>query len=135
MLTKPQYDAAMSFNHQLREIIQKIDGLASQAGGDGRPGRPVDREVAETGEPDGRLGGLVGPERDGRGECGGGMMAKPRRPTKDRIIEADERGSHWLHMANVSSERGNQELAERRYEKAQYWLDLSNRLRMNGDGS
>lgn len=58
-------------------------------------------------------------------------MAK--RSVQERIVEADERGSRWLADANEAAERGNHVKAERLYEKGQYWLDLSNKLRGNGE--
>ncbi len=57
---------------------------------------------------------------------------KPQKPQKtiaDRVAEADARGSGWLARANELAEAGKKEQAERCYEKGQYWLDLSNRLR------
>lgn len=53
----------------------------------------------------------------------------------DRIADADIKGNNWLARANLASERGEYEKAERMYEKGQKWLDLSNRLRGNGDGA
>ena len=58
-------------------------------------------------------------------------MAK--RSIQERIIEADERGSRYLADANEAAESGKTAKAERLYEKGQYWLDLSNKLRGNGE--
>lgn len=58
-------------------------------------------------------------------------MAK--RTLQERIADADERGSRYLGDANEAAERGNNAKAERLYEKGQYWLDLSNKLRGNGE--
>lgn len=51
--------------------------------------------------------------------------------TSDKIIEADERGGRLLASANEASERGDHDKAERLYERSQYWLDRSNKLRGN----
>lgn len=48
-----------------------------------------------------------------------------------KIIEADERGGHWLAEANQAAERGQYEKAEKLYDKSQFWLDRSNKLRGN----
>lgn len=59
----------------------------------------------------------------------------PLRKIKRLIVDGDEaqtaemHGSHYLAEANVASERGNDEKAERLYEKSQEWLDEANRLR------
>lgn len=58
-------------------------------------------------------------------------MAK--RTLQERIADADERGSRYLGDANEAAERGNHAKAERLYEKGQYWLDLSNKLRGCGE--
>ena len=41
----------------------------------------------------------------------------------DKAQEYEARASKWLADANEQSERGNNEKAERLYEKAQKWLD------------
>lgn len=46
-----------------------------------------------------------------------------------RAVNAEAMGSRWLADANEASERGNRALAEKRYDKAQYWLDRANALR------
>lgn len=56
-------------------------------------------------------------------------MAK--RSLNERIIEAEQRGSHWLAEGNEASELGNTEKAERCYEKSQFWLDRYNTLAGN----
>ena len=50
---------------------------------------------------------------------------------REKIIEAEQRGSKWLADGNEAAERGNHTKAERCYEKAQYWLDRYNRLAGN----
>lgn len=53
----------------------------------------------------------------------------------ERIITADLKAAKFLADANQQQERGNHERAEVLYEKAQKWMDVSNTLRGNGDGS
>lgn len=59
-----------------------------------------------------------------------------RKPTEaeisQKVAEADARGGRYLADANEAAERGQTEKAERLYEKGQFWLDRSNKLR--GDG-
>ena len=50
-----------------------------------------------------------------------------------KVAEADERGGRYLADANEAAERGQHEKAERLYEKGQYWLDRSNKLRGCGE--
>ena len=50
---------------------------------------------------------------------------------KEKLLQAEERGSHWLAEGNAASERGNRINAERCYEKSQYWLDRYNKLAGN----
>lgn len=57
-------------------------------------------------------------------------MAQPK-TLNERIADADERGSRYLADANEAAELGQHEKAERLYEKGQYWLDRSNKLRGN----
>ena len=56
-------------------------------------------------------------------------MGMRKRSINERIAEADERGSRYLAAANEAAESGNANKAERLYERGQYWLDLSNKLR------
>ena len=58
-------------------------------------------------------------------------MAAPKRPLRERIIEADQRSAHWLAEGNLAAERGDLEAAERYYEKSQFWLDRLNTLEGN----
>ena len=51
----------------------------------------------------------------------------------EKIADADARGGKYLADANEAAERGNQEKAEKLYEKGQYWLDRSNKLRGCGE--
>lgn len=48
---------------------------------------------------------------------------------EDAEQTADLHGSYWLAKANEQAERGNQEAAEKLYEKGQFWLDRANKLR------
>lgn len=49
----------------------------------------------------------------------------------ERIADADARGSSWLAKANQLSEASKKVQAQRCYDKGQYWLDRSNKLRGN----
>lgn len=55
-------------------------------------------------------------------------MTRTAKTTAEKIIDADEHGGRWLAKANDLADRGETEKAERCYEKAQYWLDRSNKL-------
>lgn len=55
----------------------------------------------------------------------------PERSLAERIADADARGSSWLARANELTEQGKNEQADRCYDKGQFWLDRSNRLRGN----
>lgn len=59
------------------------------------------------------------------------MTKKPKRSLSERIADADDRGGRYLADANEALERGDKAKAEKLYEKVQYWLDLSNKLRGN----
>lgn len=61
-----------------------------------------------------------------------GMNMKPKKTLSERIAEADERGSRYLADANEAAEAGKKDKAEKLYEKGQFWLDRSNKLRGNG---
>lgn len=50
---------------------------------------------------------------------------------KERTIDAEIRGSKYLADANEAAERGNQEKADKLYNKGQYWLDRYNKLAGN----
>lgn len=56
---------------------------------------------------------------------------KPKKSLSERIADADDRGGRYLADANEAAERGNHKKAEELYEKGQYWLDRSNKLRGN----
>lgn len=58
-------------------------------------------------------------------------MPKPLKPVNERIADADARGSAWLAKANELAEAGKKKQAEHCYEKGQFWLDRSNKLRGN----
>lgn len=57
--------------------------------------------------------------------------AKPQKTLNERIADADARGSAWLAKGNELRERGKKAQAERCYERGQFWLDRSNKLRGN----
>jgi hypothetical protein len=51
----------------------------------------------------------------------------------EKIADADMRGSKYLADANEAAEKGKHAKAEKLYEKGQYWLDRSNKLRGCGE--
>lgn len=59
------------------------------------------------------------------------MPTNPVKSLRDRIADADARGSAWLAKANDLADAGKKEQAQRCYEKGQFWLDRSNKLRGN----
>lgn len=59
-------------------------------------------------------------------------MATSKKNLSERIAHADMMGSRHLADANEANEKGQKAKAEKLYEKVQYWLDLSNKLRGNG---
>jgi hypothetical protein len=61
-------------------------------------------------------------------------MTRPT-TTNQKLIEAEQMAGQWLYRGNRAAERGNAELAERHYARAQKWHDKMNRLLGNGDGS
>jgi hypothetical protein len=56
---------------------------------------------------------------------------KPEKSLSDKIADADMRGSDWLARGNEYAESGKKEQAEKCYQKCQFWLDRSNKLRGN----
>lgn len=58
-------------------------------------------------------------------------MDSSKKLDSERIADADARGSAWLSKANDLAERGKKQQADRAYQKGQFWLDRSNRLRGN----
>jgi hypothetical protein len=48
------------------------------------------------------------------------------------LSKAERLAAHWLYLGNRASERGEQEKAERHYERAQRWHDRMNALLGNG---
>lgn len=60
-------------------------------------------------------------------------MLKSLKTLSEKIAEADARGGRLLADANEAAERGNHEKAEKLYERGQYWLDRSNKLRGCGE--
>lgn len=63
---------------------------------------------------------------DGNPVCG--LHARPK-TLAEKIADADARGNHWLAEANAAKEAGDNEKANKLYDKGQFWLDKSNRLR------
>lgn len=61
--------------------------------------------------------------------------AKREAKLKDDIANAQRMAEDWNFKGNVARDRGDLELAERHYARAQPWLDKLNRLLGNGDGS
>ena len=57
----------------------------------------------------------------------------PKSSLADRILDADVRSSRWLADGNEASERGDKTLAEKCYEKSQFWLDRYNLLSGKGE--
>jgi hypothetical protein len=55
----------------------------------------------------------------------------PHMTTKEKMLQAEERGSRWLADGNEAEERGNRAKAEKCFAKAQYWLDRYNKLAGN----
>ena len=51
--------------------------------------------------------------------------------TREKIIEAEQRGSAWLADGNEAEERGDAEKADKCFAKAQFWLDRYNKLAGN----
>lgn len=49
----------------------------------------------------------------------------------EKVADADMRGNQYLSEVNEAAEAGKHDKAERLYQKGQYWLDVSNRLRGN----
>src|SRR5690606_9953639 len=88
---------------------------------------PPGRGEGDHGPPPAVAGGAGG----GQGRRGGVTMAT----TADRVRHATEMAEMWLYRANRAAERGEQDKAERHYERAQRWHDEMNRLLGNGDGT
>ena len=62
------------------------------------------------------------------------MAAKaPRKPRRERILDAETRGSRWLADGNAAREAGDTAKADECYAKAQYWLDRANLLSGRSD--
>lgn len=47
----------------------------------------------------------------------------PRKPLRERILDAETRGSRWFADGNAAREAGDTAKADECYAKAQYWLD------------
>lgn len=56
-------------------------------------------------------------------------MPKQQKTPSERIADADARGSAWLARANELAEAGKKKQAEKCYDKGQFWMDRSNKLR------
>lgn len=50
-----------------------------------------------------------------------------------KIADADDRAARWLGDANEALEAGKKNKAERLFEKVQFWMDRSNKLRGCGE--
>lgn len=62
------------------------------------------------------------------------MPAKaPAKTVAERALDAEVKASKWLADGNQAREAGQEEKAERCYEKAQFWLDRANLLSGRGD--
>lgn len=57
----------------------------------------------------------------------------PKKTLRERIVDADVRGSKWLADGNEAAERGDKKRAEECYAKGQFWLDRYNLLAGNAD--
>ncbi len=57
--------------------------------------------------------------------------SNPQKTLPERIADADARGSSWLAKANELAVVGKKVQAERCYDKGQFWLNRSNKLRGN----
>ena len=57
----------------------------------------------------------------------------PKKPLKERLLDAEAYGSRALADGNEAAERGNKQLAEKYWAKAQFWLDRYNFLAGKGE--
>ena len=71
------------------------------------------------------MGGAHGAANTEKGK----IVSKSAKTLDERVADADARGGNYLARANEYAERGDKEKAEKLYEKCQYWLDRSNKLR------
>jgi hypothetical protein len=46
--------------------------------------------------------------------------------TNEKAIQFEVKAARWLHEANLASEKGKKEQAEKLYKKSQYWHDKMN---------
>ncbi len=46
--------------------------------------------------------------------------------TNEKAIQFEIKAARWLHEANIASESGKKEQAEKLYMKSQYWHDKMN---------
>lgn len=60
-----------------------------------------------------------------------GAIMKKEKTLNDKIADADMRGGYRLALGNEHAEAGRHKQAEECYDKGQYWLDRSNKLRGN----
>lgn len=58
-------------------------------------------------------------------------MKIPKKSTQERALDAEVRANKWLADGNQYRENGNNEMAEKCYQKSQYWLDRYNLLAGN----
>jgi hypothetical protein len=59
-----------------------------------------------------------------------GMNKTPKKSLHERWIDAEARGCKYLADANEAQESGKRELAEKLYDKGQFWLDRANQLEL-----
>ena len=55
-------------------------------------------------------------------------MKTKAKTNREKAIDAEVRGSHWLAEGNTHAERGDKARAEKCYSKGQFWLDRFNKL-------
>ena len=60
-------------------------------------------------------------------------MSAPKKPLRERILDADARASRWVADGNEAAESGDGERAAACYAKSQYWLDRYNLLAGQSD--
>lgn len=59
-------------------------------------------------------------------------LLKNENDLRRRILNAEVRAGKWLGDGNEYNDAGNKEMAEKCYQKAQFWHDRYNKLVGNG---
>jgi hypothetical protein len=59
------------------------------------------------------------------------MAKQPKKPLKDRILDADIRCGQYLADANEAEEQGDKAKAEKLFAKSGFWRDRYNKLAGN----